>query len=1335
MKKFLNFSLFILLFSIFFDLSAQKYAVYFADKSNSPYNIDNPEEFLSQRSIDRRNRHQVTINEQDLPVNPQYVQQLKNLGAEVPFTSRWLNCALISCSETAINQIEQLSFVSEIIYVSPESYGGKSLEGDLQFNFSNKFDMEEVLKPIDSKSINEEYSYGAGYNQINQINGIPVHENGFTGDGVLIAVLDGGFRNVNSLNVFSNIITENRLVFDLDVVIPNGNIYSSSISAHGTNVLSCMSASSDNQFVGTAPKASYALIRTEDTNTEYLIECYNWVVGAEAADSIGADIINSSLSYSTFNDSSMDYTYSSMDGETAVASYAAKLAVEKGIFVTLSAGNSNGTTWPWVASPADAVYAATIGAVNSSGEITYFSSIGPNGAGVPKPNTLAEGNNATVYNANNGNISSASGTSFSSPITCGMYACLIQANPYIHPTVLRDIVDETGNRYPNHDIAYGYGIPDFAAALETVISMNVIEITNVEINDLQGNNDGKLNAGETVTLNITAKNKTSEALTNVNATLSTDNEDINIIDNLVEFGNFLPNETKTITNAFTFTLSENAIANTSIKFCITASFDDNDIYCVFFVNTYGHHLQYQSFEILDYSGNSNNMFDPGETADILVDIINNGNEAANNIVAVLSSNSTYVTINSNTFNMDDVLVSQVKQAEFNVSISNSAPSGAISIPFTLTLTDSDGKISYCNFVYSDKCNIIFELTDEYGDGWNGAAIIMFFDNDYVEYITFDDGYFAEIPVEAPVNTNIALSWHAGLWHDDECSFVVKYEDGPIIYESDVAPSAGEFYTFLNYCGIELPDPPLHAPQYAVHFKDKNNSPYTINEPLKYLSQRAIDRRNKFGIALTENDFPVNPNYISEVETTGAYVRSSSRWSNSVLVYAEDEMIEAIGNLDFVEKIVYVKPAEGKCIKHDIHPKWENVKTIESILNIDENYNYGSAFAQINQLNGITVHEQGFTAEGVLIAVLDSGFEHVDVIDGFTHLFDSEKILLAIDVVEPGRNVYETGIHNHGTSVLSCMGGYIDGSYVGTAPNASYALIRTEDAPTEYLIEEYFWMIGAEMADSLGVDIINSSLSYNTYDDPSMDHQYSEMDGKTAVSSIAAKMAVERGIFVTISAGNSNGTSWPWVGTPSDVPEVLTLGAVNASGQIASFSSIGPNGAGDLKPNVVACGSYASVISSGGNIGYASGTSFSSPITCGMVACIIGAASNIAPPEILAAVEQSANRYPNHDIAYGYGIPDFGNVLEILDFQSIDDYNNSSKLIIYPNPVDDRIYVENKSITIKSIELYDLAGKLIKNVNVNSSYASVDVRGLNKGIFFVKVMYDNSYTETIKIVKQ
>lgn len=537
-------------------------------------------------------------------------------------------------------------------------------------------------------------------------------------------------------------------------------------------------------------------------------------------------------------------------------------------------------------------------------------------------------------------------------------------------------------------------------------------------------------------------------------------------------------------------------------------------------------------------------------------------------------------------------------------------------------------------------------------------------------------------------------------------------------------------------GILLAILDLSAQKYAVHFTDKNNSPYNINEPLNFLSQRALDRRAKFNIAITEEDFPVNPNYLTEIQGLGAQLLFSSRWLNCALVIADVNTIQAIEQLPFVEKTVFVSPgtsivkAKGDVSKND---KFKELVVTQQ-LRKNTSSDYGAAYNQIQQLNGIALHEMGFMGEGMIIAILDGGFDGVDQINAFEPLFTSNRILMTKDFVNPEGNVYSTGSNGglHGTFVLSCIGSYLPGSIIGTAPNASFCLFRTEDGNSENLIECYNWVIGAETADSIGADVINSSLGYSTFDDPSMDYTYAQMDGMTAVSSIGATKLIQRGVSMVVSAGNSNGTNWPWVGTPSDVPEALTIGAVNSNGEIAYFSSIGPNGAGEQKPDVVALGVSASVVAPNNNIYSANGTSFSSPITCGMTTCLMQAFPNKTPEEIKSQIQRSASQWNNPDIYYGYGIPDFYAAYQAL--AAIEEYDKNISYKIYPNPTSTEFHIDAKE-PINEITLYNILGKQILTQKQNNKEITINSHQLEHGIYILKITFENGKTEFSKIVKQ
>ncbi len=336
-------------------------------------------------------------------------------------------------------------------------------------------------------------------------------------------------------------------------------------------------------------------------------------------------------------------------------------------------------------------------------------------------------------------------------------------------------------------------------------------------------------------------------------------------------------------------------------------------------------------------------------------------------------------------------------------------------------------------------------------------------------------------------------------------------------------------------------------------------------------------------------------------------------------------------------------AEDKSVK----PFFEN----ESISKIPEenlvkgttsgqSYDYGQAFNQINMLNGIPLHDLGLDGAGMTIAVLDAGFLNADVIEAFDSLWLNNQIIGYKDFVSPlAPDIFDS--HYHGTMVLSTMGANLPTEMVGTAPKADYWLLRSEDGATEYLIEELNWASAAEFADSLGADIINSSLGYTTYDDPAQDHTYEDMDGNTTPITIAADLAASKGILVVNSAGNSGSSSWHYIGAPADGDSVFTIGAVNSSGNYASFSSTGPTYDDRIKPNVVAQGQGSTVISAySGNVTSGNGTSFSSPITAGMVACLWQAHPNKKNTEIMEAIQQSASQALNPDSLLGYGIPDY-----------------------------------------------------------------------------------------------
>jgi serine protease AprX len=447
-----------LLFSLFGSMYGQvapgKYFVAFTDKNNSPYSIDRPWEFLSQRAIDRRTAQSIPIIENDLPVNPQYIQAVVAVGVTLLNPSKWANGMTFATTDTnLLSQIRALPFVQGILKCSG---GGNSPV--------NKFRLEDqTIRHLSTtgnlvKSTTS-YDYGPSYRQIGMLNGDKLHDQGYAGQGKVIAVLDGGFLTADVLPVFDSLRANGQILGGRDFVAPGGSVYTS--STHGMEVLSTMGGFAPGQLVGTAPKASYWLLKTEDVDSEYLIEEYNWVSGAEFADSVGADVINSSLGYTVFNDSTQNWTCADMGGNTTPSTRGANIAFSKGMVIVCSAGNSGGDpSWRCVGAPGDGFDVLAIAAVDSAENRAGFSSVGTQNIPLLKPNVAAMGQE-TVVAWVDGTFVTSSGTSFSSPIIAGMAATLWSSRPTLAASDIKRMIEESSSQYAHPDTLLGYGIPDF----------------------------------------------------------------------------------------------------------------------------------------------------------------------------------------------------------------------------------------------------------------------------------------------------------------------------------------------------------------------------------------------------------------------------------------------------------------------------------------------------------------------------------------------------------------------------------------------------------------------------------------------------------------------------------------------------------------------------------------------------------------------------------------------------------------------------------------------------------------------------------------------------------
>lgn len=429
-------------------LLQNKYLVYFKDKTGSTYTTTNPSQYLSARSVQRRQRQGIAITERELPPNAAYLQAIRNLGAKVLYKTRWLNGALIETDNSTLSQILNLPFVKGI-EGNGDIRNARLAADNLSNNKTDKFGTTTTE------------GYGYSLNQVKMLCADSMHQAGFRGEGMLIGILDSGFLKANQHRSLQPLFNENRVVGTYDFVQNETSVYED--NSHGTNVLSCMAAYTPDTLIGTAFKASYLLLRTEDVATETKIEEVYWLVGAEYADSVGVDVINSSLGYSEFDNNAQNYTYAQMNGDVAVCTRAADFAAAAGILVVVSAGNEGATSWQHITAPADGDSVIAVGAVAPSGVRVSFSSTGPSADGRTKPDLAAQGAQVVVANPNGG-FAYSQGTSFSAPLLAGMAAGFWQANRALSNMQVIDLLKRSGTQANSPDGLLGFGIPNFKKA-------------------------------------------------------------------------------------------------------------------------------------------------------------------------------------------------------------------------------------------------------------------------------------------------------------------------------------------------------------------------------------------------------------------------------------------------------------------------------------------------------------------------------------------------------------------------------------------------------------------------------------------------------------------------------------------------------------------------------------------------------------------------------------------------------------------------------------------------------------------------------------------------------
>jgi len=511
-------------------------------------------------------------------------------------------------------------------------------------------------------------------------------------------------------------------------------------------------------------------------------------------------------------------------------------------------------------------------------------------------------------------------------------------------------------------------------------------------------------------------------------------------------------------------------------------------------------------------------------------------------------------------------------------------------------------------------------------------------------------------------------------------------------------------------------------RYFVSFKDKANSSFSISNPTAFLSSKSIARRNRLGVAITEEDLPVNATYVIQVKATGAKTFFTSKWWNGVLVQTDAANAATIAALSFVSKVERV--ANGAKLLNGRKANKTNIENESATSQVTD--------IQLAQLGIDQMQADNYLGQNIDIAQFDSGWKGVNLTTPFAHIINSGRIKETKNFVRNTSDVYTDD--THGTSVLSVMAGLVPGSFTGGIYMANFYLYETEDKLEEYRVEEYNWTFAAERADSIGVDVVNSSLGYNQFDDSSMDYTKANLDGKTSVISNAARKLISKGVVVVTSAGNEGSNAWQTIMMPADTDGIIAVGSITSNGSKSSFSSIGPAADGRIKPDVVALGSGTSTINSTGNVSTTNGTSVSSPLITSLVAGLVQAFPNASPQQIYQAIIYSASQYENPDNRLGYGVPNYTKAKSFLTYGKL-----NKEISIYPNPVKSRLQILLKEPTGQTItvSLSDYFGRRLINYTGTTDWSAnpleVEVSSLPNGMYILEVT-SGGVIEVMKVIK-
>lgn len=532
-------------------------------------------------------------------------------------------------------------------------------------------------------------------------------------------------------------------------------------------------------------------------------------------------------------------------------------------------------------------------------------------------------------------------------------------------------------------------------------------------------------------------------------------------------------------------------------------------------------------------------------------------------------------------------------------------------------------------------------------------------------------------------------------------------------------------------------------KYWLFFADKGPEAEGFRlQPERMLSARALARLAQHRQVPGQRDIPVSRSYIDRLTTAGVQIHSTSRWLNAVSVSTDldfrslQRICPQIRDMRPVGTYVLAQVATPQVMAGDTPTTGEKEANV---------FDYGQAQFQNEMLGLECLHNRGITGAGVLVAVFDAGFYHVDTLAPFDSLWAGDRVVGWYDFVDDDTTVFNAS--SHGLGVLSTIVANSPGIMVGTAPHASVAMARTETVFKEVHQEEDNWLLAVEWADSIGADIIQSSLGYNTFDRDEGDYSYADLDGNTTIVTRAADIAASRGILVVNSAGNEGAGSWHYITAPCDADSILCVGATDMVGTKAGFSSVGPTADGRIKPDVMALGLGSTIIGMSGSPTFGTGTSYAAPQMAGFAACLMQAHPERTNMEVIQAIMQSGDRHLKPDTAFGHGTPDAcraDSILSVMDSLALSmemfrDWETYFK--IYPNPVEDFIVVDQLSpdFHVQSIEILAQDGGVVHRESVEAGTAlrkhEIVLKDMAAGMYVLKLVLEDGKTISHKFIRQ